>query len=629
MQISPQRCSVLLVLGILAGATSVGAQAPPNDTCATAEPVMVPGQPFSTMFATTSGTTLAPDCDPGPAADDQIYSDVWYCWTAPATELARITVFPLFDSVRFAVYEDCACPASSADAIVCGETPGGGPPGAPGFPVEELFPVVAGQSYLIRIGGIDAVSQPDGDFLIDTIGPVGSDDCATAQTTSLGSVTDFNNLVATTDGADLSGFCAIGAGVDNQIYDDLWFCWTAPDDGPYRIEYVSTTNPMRIAVYDGCACPAPSSSALLCGEATGGIGLSNFTATGGSTYLIRVGSATTGQSVEGNFLISSNVPPVQGMNCDDSTPGEILVTWTLGGTYASLELSLNGTVIQTLSGTDTSYLDTIPAGFLGNRTFTVRGISASGLASAPRSCSIVVGAVSNDDCDTALPVTAGTFDFNTTTADDGPMPFLFCAMPPDDFIVQDIWFRYVAPTSTTVTFSLCGSSFDTILVLYEDNGFCLPDPLPELACSFDDCGSGESTIDFDVIAGTAYYLRVGGAIGPMAGAPSGEGTLLIDDGTSAAEVFDRGDCNDDGGFNIADPIALLGFLFPSGVPVPPGCDDACDANDDGSLNIADAIAMLGNLFPSGAQLVIPEPHGNCGEDPTADSLDCETIATCP
>ena len=41
----------------------------------------------------------------------------------------------------------------------------------------------------------------------------------------------------------------------------------------------------------------------------------------------------------------------------------------------------------------------------------------------------------------------------------------------------------------------------------------------------------------------------------------------------AGSTFDRGDCNGDDGFNIADAIALLSFLFTPGGAVPP-CDDA-------------------------------------------------------
>ena len=101
-------------------------------------------------------------------------------------------------------------------------------------------------------------------------------------------------------------------------------------------------------------------------------------------------------------------------------------------------------------------------------------------------------------------------------------------------------------------------------------------------------------------------------------------TLVIAD-----PIFSRGDCNGDGGFNIADAIFLLGFLFPVGPPTTLSCDDACDANDDGGLNIADAIRALEALFPGGTPMPLVAPFPGCGFDPTGDSLDCGSSPSCP
>ncbi|OUU23368.1 MAG: hypothetical protein CBC13_05815 [Planctomycetia bacterium TMED53] len=89
--------------------------------------------------------------------------------------------------------------------------------------------------------------------------------------------------------------------------------------------------------------------------------------------------------------------------------------------------------------------------------------------------------------------------------------------------------------------------------------------------------------------------------------------------------FQRGDCNADGAFNIADAVFVLGNLF-SGGPEGP-CLDSCDANDDGGINIADAIAALGSLFSGSGPL--PDPFGVCGPDPTDDPLDCAAYDPCP
>lgn len=109
------------------------------------------------------------------------------------------------------------------------------------------------------------------------------------------------------------------------------------------------------------------------------------------------------------------------------------------------------------------------------------------------------------------------------------------------------------------------------------------------------------------------------------------GTVIND---TATEEFPRGDCNFDGSQNIADGIYLLGNLFPNdndgdGIPDPNplDCMDACDGNDDGQINIGDAITVLGSLFGS-PTTPLPAPYPGCGEDPTADMLDCP-VSVCP
>ena len=87
-------------------------------------------------------------------------------------------------------------------------------------------------------------------------------------------------------------------------------------------------------------------------------------------------------------------------------------------------------------------------------------------------------------------------------------------------------------------------------------------------------------------------------------------------------IFQRIDCNQDGGTNVADPIFLLAELFSGGPPSP--CRDACDANDDGSVNVADAVTALASLF-QGAPII---PPVTCGEDRTADALPCPS-PICP
>lgn len=91
--------------------------------------------------------------------------------------------------------------------------------------------------------------------------------------------------------------------------------------------------------------------------------------------------------------------------------------------------------------------------------------------------------------------------------------------------------------------------------------------------------------------------------------------------------FIRGDINIDGLWDIADPIALLNWLFVPGAGVEPPCADSADANDDGVVELSDALYQLNFLFLPGGP-PFPEPT-TCGVDPTDDALDCDRYDFCP
>ncbi|MCA8961451.1 MAG: dockerin type I repeat-containing protein [Planctomycetes bacterium] len=87
--------------------------------------------------------------------------------------------------------------------------------------------------------------------------------------------------------------------------------------------------------------------------------------------------------------------------------------------------------------------------------------------------------------------------------------------------------------------------------------------------------------------------------------------------TGWVNLFTRGDCNGDGGLDIADSIFVEQYLFLGGAD--PVCLTACDTNDDGQVDIADSIYGLNYLFVGGPQPIAPFPF--CGTDP-ASTLDC-------
>ena len=90
--------------------------------------------------------------------------------------------------------------------------------------------------------------------------------------------------------------------------------------------------------------------------------------------------------------------------------------------------------------------------------------------------------------------------------------------------------------------------------------------------------------------------------------------------------FRRGDVNLDGTVDIGDAVSLLSSLF--GGAGLPECLDGSDSNDDGAIDIGDAVFVLSFLFSSGTDM--PAPGITiCGQDPTADGLDCSAANSCP
>jgi len=81
--------------------------------------------------------------------------------------------------------------------------------------------------------------------------------------------------------------------------------------------------------------------------------------------------------------------------------------------------------------------------------------------------------------------------------------------------------------------------------------------------------------------------------------------------------FLRGDANFDARLDLADPIAILQFLFDDSAI---DCADGADANDDARIDLGDAIWLLNYIFAGGPPP--PPPADSAGLDPTADGLLC-------
>jgi hypothetical protein len=161
---------------------------------------------------------------------------------------------------------------------------------------------------------------------------------------------------------------------------------------------------------------------------------------------------------------------------------------------------------------------------------TTDGADLGALLAVWGPCSVLPA---NDQCVNAITITEGVTQFCTFGATtDGPVfpPGSACIQFGYDSVNADIWYRYTAPASGQVTFSTCGTTWDTRLVAYGNalgtvaqcptDGFSFT---TIVACNddFPGCGLG-SQITFNVLAGNQYLVRVGGYTGY-----SGEGALSV------------------------------------------------------------------------------------------------------
>lgn len=145
---------------------------------------------------------------------------------------------------------------------------------------------------------------------------------AGASVTAMAVAQPVNDLCE--DATAISGFAAFafdsnGGGTDgaaeglcnffgsNQIYNDLWYCWTADADGPVGVRTCDRTGlDTKIAVYAGCGCPALAP--IACNDDACGLQSEvTWAAVAGQSYMIRVGSYDLFDFDSGEIEVFSNV----------------------------------------------------------------------------------------------------------------------------------------------------------------------------------------------------------------------------------------------------------------------------------------------------------------------------------
>ncbi|MGB5105620.1 MAG: GEVED domain-containing protein [Candidatus Zixiibacteriota bacterium] len=192
---------------------------PPNDNCASATPIGdVTNLPFDNSAATHDGAGLCSTAG----------KNLWYCFTAPITGNARISLCGSSYDTKLAVYDGCTCGPLGAE-LACEDD-------NCGLQSEAIVAVIAGNQYAVEVSGYSATSYGSGFLTIETTVPPPNDECTAVTpvvlTTGVPVTFTGDNTNAAPDCASFPGSNAWEAFTITECSDvTLDYCGTSPAFG--------------------------------------------------------------------------------------------------------------------------------------------------------------------------------------------------------------------------------------------------------------------------------------------------------------------------------------------------------------------------------------------------------------
>jgi hypothetical protein len=528
---------------------------PPNDNCTNAIAIgEVSDFPFSTIGATTSGQ------NPGCGGTNPL--DIWYTYTPTVNGIAHIDLCGSMFDTRLAIWDGCG-----GNVLLCNDNDDFCGTGSTQSYLTGT--VSSGTTYYIQISGTDNIT---GNGLITiTIDQLPSNDnCVSALP-----INEVSDLPFSTTNATASGLNPGCGGGQDPV--DLWYAYTATATGTALFDLCGSDFVTRLAIWDACG-----GNVLACNNILGPACLLQssieYDVAIGTTYYIQVGglNATTG---DGDLSIYVYPPPAND-NCANAlainevvdlpfatvnatasgeNPGcgggqdpiDLWYAYTATVTgFASFDLcgsnfntrlavwnACGGSVLGCNDNFGPSCFglqSSLELNVVSGTTYYVQ-VGGSNTETGTGDLTIVANAYpTNDECTNALAV-GEVIDLPFTTVGasaGGDNPGCGGNQNP-----IDIWFAYTPTLSGIVSIDLCGSSFNTRLALWDACGGNV------ILCNDNDnyCGflSQTSYISGPVIAGTTYYVQVGGN---NTDAGNGDLTILFypdptnDDCTSALAI---------------------------------------------------------------------------------------------
>jgi hypothetical protein len=605
-------CVCALLLGTADIALGV-VNVPSNDNCSNARAV---GNVTNLAFDTTRATFDGPG--------HYIRSpNLWYCYTATCNGCATVSLQGSSFDTKIAVYDGCNCYPAIGDLIKSNDD-------FFGHQSQITFPVKAGSRYLIEIGGFNPTVKGQGVIHINC-DPQSSqptnDNCSQAR--QVGSLTElpFNTTCATFDGPG-----------HFFTSPNLWYRYIAQRTGEVTVSLLDSEFDTALVVYDTGDCYPKVDDIIERNDDFGGFLQSQITfqAIAGNYYLFEVMGYNHDEVGEGVLTISAEgEPPVTNNDeCHNAKPIAEVTDLPFDTTDATQDgphhcmyspniwfcytASCTGEAIVSLAG---SSYDTMLAVYEGCDCLSAweNMIECNDDTPNSRQSEIVFDAVagsrylievggyaleagpgllnvscegvqpppsSKDDCQNAKPIgDVKNQAFDTTNATfDGPG---LCMTSPN------IWYCYTATCTGDVTVSLAGSSFDTMLAVY-DGCKCYPTFNDLIECNDDTANSYQSAVTFAAFAGSQYLIEVGGYANDK-----GPGLLTVNcQGDVVQNKPDLGDAPDStnnfGKAMMAYPTQGMLQVIVNG-HYPTVYDDGSGTGPFGPVHLnAQTVAFLGN-----------------------------------
>jgi hypothetical protein len=503
--------------------------------------------------------------------------------------------------------------------------------------------VSAGDYYLGVIldsttDGFTANNDTDGwDAQLITVEPPVPNNnlCRSSAVLPFNTTITLSNLGATNDGASLCGGSA-------ATHEDAWYRFTAPYTGRFVMEGQPGGTIVNAVLSVHTGCPGTTSNSIACdaGDTSFEPLSLNANLTEGQTVYVRfagqnntngtmplrvrpavplndtcAGAANVGVgAVTGTTQGSTaDAPPCFGENGGDVYYSFLVNCPGLYSVDLSESTEMTDTIVTVYSGCPSSGGTLIAcdndsglgqhayATFLApsSQFFTIR-VAAPTVADRGQftmRIRAVYSAGDIDSCQQAAQVQTGVAEpFTTCVATPSPVNTQSgCTFGLNNTIGPDVWYLWNAPEqSVTATASLCGSDFDTVMLVYEATCPIIAGPL--MGCNDNACGD-DAVVTWTTQPNALYAIRIGGAAAtPFLINARGSGELLV---TAVGQCAWSGDgCfadfNNDSGIDSDDVITYFQEWDASG--------PCADVTGDGGVDSDDVIGFFSVWDAGGAGL---------------------------